>query len=351
MSSPSSQTILITGASGFVASHIIHAFLEAGYKVRGTVRSSSSIEKVKAAQGPLSSNLTFYIVPDLASPPSAYAEAIKGVSGVIHTASPFILTPKDVRADLLEPAINGTTNVLKAAAEYAGPQLKRVVITSSFASIFDLSKGYRPGYVYTEKDWNPATYDEAANSTDGSFAYCASKPLAEHAAWNWMSANPEVGFTLATICPPWVFGPSLNTITNLGHLNESTETIWKLINGSSKTVPPIDFGGFADVRTNAQAHLKAYEKDEAAGERFLVGQHFDYQSAADAIREAIPELRGRVSEGTPGSGLDFKDTVYTPDGSKAEKVLGIKYIDLKKCMVDTAADLLAAEKRLGWKAE
>jgi nucleoside-diphosphate-sugar epimerase len=350
MASPSSQTILITGASGFVASHLIHAFLEAGYNVRGTIRSPSSIEKIKAAQGPLSSRLSFSIVPDLSSPPSAYEDAVKGVSGIVHSASPFVMTPKDVKSELLEPAINGTKNVLEAAAQYGGPELKRVIITSSFASILDLSKGYRPGYVYTEKDWNPATYDEAANSDNGGFAYCASKGLAEHAAWDWLSAHPEVTFSLTTICPPWIFGPSLNTITNLDHLNESTEAIWKLINGSTKSIPAIDFGGFADVRTIGQAHLKAFEIEEAGGERFLVGLHFDYQSAADAIREAIPELKDRVPEGTPGSGLNFQETLYTPDGSKAEKVLGIKYIDLKTSMVDTATGLVAAEKRLGWKA-
>ncbi|CZR51381.1 related to flavonol reductase/cinnamoyl-CoA reductase [Phialocephala subalpina] len=330
MASPSSQTILITGASGFVASHLIHAFLEGGYNVRGTIRSPSSIEKIKAAQGPLSSRLSFSIVPDLSSPPSAYEDAVKGVSGIVHSASPFVMTPKDVKSELLEPAINGTKNVLEAAAQYGGPELKRVIITSSFASILDLNKGYRPGYVYTEKDWNPATYDEAANSDNGGFAYFT--------------------FSLTTICPPWVFGPSLNTITNLDHLNESTEAIWKLINGSTKSIPPIDFGGFADVRTVGQAHLKAFEIEEAGGERFLVGLHFDYQSAADAIREAIPELKDRVPEGTPGSGLNFQETLYTPDGSKAEKVLGIKYIDLKTSMVDTATGLVAAEKRLGWKA-
>ncbi|KAF8854346.1 NAD(P)-binding protein [Acephala macrosclerotiorum] len=350
MASPSSQTILVTGASGFVASHIIHTFLSAGYKVRGTIRSPSSIDKIKAAQGPLSSRLSFSVVPDLSSPPSAYKEAVRGVSGIIHSASPFVLTPKDVKTELLDPAINGTKNVLEAAAEFGGTELKRVVITSSFASILDLSKGYRPGYVYTEKDWNPATFDEAAKSDDGSFAYCASKGLAERAAWDWVSAHPNVTFSLSTICPPWIFGPSLNTITNLDHLNESTEAIWKLINGSSKTIPQVDFGGFADVRTVGEAHLKAFEVEEAAGERFLVGQHFDYQSAADAIREAFPELKDRVPEGKPGSGWNFQETLYTPDGSKAEQVLGIKYVDLKTSMVDTAAGLVAAEKRLGWKA-
>ena len=63
---------------------------------------------------------------------------------------------KDVKNDLLLPAIKGTTEVLKAVKAY-GPTVKRVVVTSSFASISEVTKGDRPGYVYTEKDWNPVS--------------------------------------------------------------------------------------------------------------------------------------------------------------------------------------------------
>ena len=141
-----------------MAAHLIHEFLDAGYNVRGTLRSTSSIPKIQAAQGDLSSRLTFAIIPDI-SAPGAFDEAAKGVSGIIHSASPFIIAPKDNESELLQPAIRGTVNVLEAAAKV--PDLSRVVITSSFAAILDMSKGYRPGYIYTEKDWNPATYAEA----------------------------------------------------------------------------------------------------------------------------------------------------------------------------------------------
>lgn len=60
----------------------------------------------------------------------------------------------DVTKDLLTPAIKGTTEILKSAQKY-GPSVKRVVVTSSFASVVDLSQGNRPGYAYSEKDWNP----------------------------------------------------------------------------------------------------------------------------------------------------------------------------------------------------
>ncbi|KAH8802452.1 hypothetical protein F5884DRAFT_471759 [Xylogone sp. PMI_703] len=343
MAAPSSQTVLVTGASGFVASHIIAAFLKAGYNVRGTLRSPSAIPSILAAQGldEQSNRLTFSIVTDMTAP-HAFDEAVKGVSAVMHTASPFVLEPKDIEADLLIPAIKGTTGLLESAATHAGPQLSRVVITGSFACILDLSQGYRPGYTYTEKDFNPATYKEAAESKDGGFSYCASKALAEKAAWDWIAEHkPQFGLTV--ICPPWIFGPSINPIKNLDRLNESTEAIWKLVN--AKSIPPTDFAGFCDVRDAAAAHLRAFETSEAAGKRLLTGSHFDYQTAADLLREELPELRNRIPEGVKGAGI--QEQVYQLDGSNATKVLGLEYTPLKVTMRDTVVQLLEAEKKLG----
>lgn len=86
------------------------------------------------------------------SSPDAYKDVFQDaedITAVIHTASPFYLTFEKPE-DLLLPAINGTRNLLHAI-KYGAPQVKRVVITSSFASIHDPSKGIRPGYVYSEK--------------------------------------------------------------------------------------------------------------------------------------------------------------------------------------------------------
>ena len=76
-----SQTVLVTGASGFIAAHVIEAFLNAGFKVRGTVRSESTAKKVRAAHQKHQDALSFAIVGDI-SAPSAFDEAVKGVDGV-----------------------------------------------------------------------------------------------------------------------------------------------------------------------------------------------------------------------------------------------------------------------------
>jgi uncharacterized protein YbjT (DUF2867 family) len=78
------QPVLITGASGFLAAHVIEAFLKAGFKVRGTVRSAATAEKVRKVHKDAGENLSFVIVSDIAAP-HAFDEAVKGVDGVSIT--------------------------------------------------------------------------------------------------------------------------------------------------------------------------------------------------------------------------------------------------------------------------
>jgi nucleoside-diphosphate-sugar epimerase len=341
MPSASSQTVLVTGASGFVASHILKTFLAHEYNVRGTVRSQSAADSVKKTHPQYANQLSFAIVPDIAAP-NAFEEASKGMSGIIHTASPFFFAVTDNEKDLLLPAIQGTINALEAAAK--NPTVKRVVITSSFAAILDPMKGYRPGYTYTENDWNPVTYESAKTEPNAPVAYVASKKLAEKAAWDWMEQH-KPNFSLTTLCPPWILGPLLNTPSSMSKLNESSEVMYNLINGSQNEIPATDFAAFADVRDVAQAHLLSYELDTAIGQRFIIaGGKFSYQSVADYIRKSIPELRNATPEGNPGAGE--KEETYCADGIKAEKVLGLKYTSLEATSVDTAWALVKMEKKL-----
>ncbi|KAK0702174.1 hypothetical protein B0H67DRAFT_595244 [Lasiosphaeris hirsuta] len=339
MASPSEQTILVTGANSYVAGHIIKLALEKGYYVRGTVRSESSTAKVRDNFSDYAARLSFGIVPDIARPElyeSAFASPSAPITGVINVAAPFTLKVEDNRRDLLDPAIGGATAVLEAAKRF-GPSVRRVVNTSSFAAINDLGQGTRPGYTYSEKDWNPMGYEEAANA-DAVAAYCASKALAERAMWDWVEAEKPT-FTLATINPPWVFGPHVGGLADTKHLNESSHLLFSII--GAQDIPGFDFGGFVDVRVLAEAHLAAFEKDEAGGQRFLVGTQFNYQSVVDSVREDLPELKNRLPAGQPGT----KPVAYAIDGSKAEKVLGISYIPLSESMKDSFQEFLDVEKR------
>jgi nucleoside-diphosphate-sugar epimerase len=331
--------ILVTGASGFVATHVISVFLAAGYRVRGTVRSEAKAKSTAAIFPQYTSQLSFVIVPDI-STPNAFDEAVKGVDGVIHTASPFVLNVKDNKTDLLDPAINGTLNILNAVHQYA-PTVKRVVITSSFASILDLSKGNRPGYTYTDADWNPATYDEALASSDGAFVYCASKKLAEEAAWSFVRTKSP-GFSLATICPPMVYGPAIQPVESLKSLNTSSEDIYRFMNGSTEKVGLNGFWAYADVRDVAQAHLKAFEHKDG-GRFFVTGGNFTYKQVVATLNTVDGIDKTRVAKDDPE--LVWPE-VYKVDNSKSRRELGIEFKSIQESIRDTAEQLLRLEKKL-----
>ena len=87
---------------------------------------------------------------------------------MLHTASPFHFNVDDPVKDFLDPAIKGTTGILKSIKAYA-PSVKRVVITSSFAAIVN---GKQHPSVYSEANWNPITWEEGLNHAN---VYRASK--------------------------------------------------------------------------------------------------------------------------------------------------------------------------------
>lgn len=133
--------------------------------------------------------------------PDAFDKAVISdppFEAVIHTASPFHYNVTDSKKDMLDPAVIGTTGILKAIKKSA-PTVKRVVITSSFAAILDVNRA--PGYEYSEKDWSPITEQEALeNPMNG---YRASKTLAERAAWEFVERE-KPNFTLTTVGSPCV---------------------------------------------------------------------------------------------------------------------------------------------------
>jgi nucleoside-diphosphate-sugar epimerase len=339
------ETILISGANGFVAANIIKELLTNGYAVRGQVRSEASADKVKKAHASYAgNNLSIVIAKDITAP-GAFDEAVKGVHGIFHTASPFVLDAKDFDKELFDPAVDGTLSILRSAKAY-GAEVKRVVITSSFASVVDFAAGLNPGKVYTEADWNPMTREEA-KAAGPVAGYLTSKALAERAAWDFV-ANEKPHFTLATVCPPMVYGPIAQDFDSMHKLNESSEDFYNLFNGSKTEVPGTGFWAYADVRDLALAHRLAYEKPEAAGQRFLITTSgYSYQKFVDIIKEKFPELANKVPAKANPANEAFPDGVYKLDNRKAREVLGIKFRPMEETVVDAVKYLQGLEKKLG----
>ncbi|QYT06291.1 Epimerase domain-containing protein [Trichoderma simmonsii] len=327
------QIVLVTGASGFIAAHVVEAFLKKGYNVRGTVRSEKTAEEVRKTHSKYAEQLSFAIVPNI-SAANAFDEAVKGVDGIIHTASPFILNATDFEKELLQPAIRGTTSILEAVQKY-NPSVSRIVVTSSFASVLDPMQGQRPGYVYKEADWNPITVEQA--NSNPVMAYLASKTFAERAVFDYVETN-KPSFTVATLCPPMVYGPIVHSVSDVKSLNTSSGDINRLIDGSEKDVPDTSFHAFADVRDLAEAHVLAFEKPEAAGQRYLVANSaYSYQQICDIIREKFPEQKDLTPKGNTGAPLP---PAYRLDTTKAVTELGLKFRPLQETIVDMVNSLM-----------
>ena len=159
--------ILVTGANGFIAAHCIARLLQSNLLVRGTVRSAAKAEATRAAlisAGIDVTNLELVAVPDLMDA-GEMASVMVDCDAVLHLASAFTYDakPGEFEEKLLLPAVRGTTAVCEAAAEHKC--VKKMVIMSSFAPVYDAAKGLQPGKVYTEEDWSPLSYEEGRDAT------------------------------------------------------------------------------------------------------------------------------------------------------------------------------------------
>ncbi|KAL1624977.1 Glycine-rich RNA-binding protein 2, mitochondrial [Diplodia seriata] len=328
--------VLLTGGSGFIATHVLAVLLSRGHSVVTTVRSREKAGQIrKANPGYSKDRLDFAIVKDIAVE-GAFDEAVKSdppFEAVIHTASPFHFNVTDVRKELLDPAIIGTTGILKSIQKSA-PTVKRVVITSSFAAIRHPFKGDWPEHTYSEADWNPMTLEQALENPGA--GYTASKLFAEQEAWKFVESE-KPNFTLATLAPPFVFGPVKPDLGSLSALNTSNQVISAFVQGKCKQgIPPTVAFIWTDVRDLALGHVLAVEKEEAGGKRFFfTAGYFTNKQVATIIWDRFPEYRDNLPDPDCEGGGFPPEGVYKVDNSQARRLLGSDFTLFEKCVVDT----------------
>lgn len=277
MSEGKEAPVLVTGATGFIALHIIQLLQREGYRVRGTVRSLTNKEKIKPLKG-LCPNAKYpleLVEADLTQD-AGWDEAVKGCKYCIHVASPFPNAPPKREEDLMIPAVEGTKRILRACAN-AG-SVKRIVLTSSISAVHGESSN-EEGRVYGEDDWS----DISSEDLD---AYGKSKTLAENAAWEFVrDLPPEQNMELVTINPSLVMGPSIS-----GVVCTSLELIKRLMDGSMPLIPRM-YIAICDVRDVALAHVRAMTEPKAANCRHLVtSAHLWLQDIAHILRNEFAPM-------------------------------------------------------------
>lgn len=336
-------SVFLSGATGYIAQHIAQDLVSHGYKVVGTVRSTEKGDRLKKNLG---SNFTYEIVKDIGVK-GAFDEALKAhpeVTVFLHTASPFHFNVQDVEKDLLNPAVEGTKNALSAIATHA-PQVTRVVVTSSYASIFTIEKDADSKNHFDEDSWNEITWEEA--KADPAHGYCGSKTFAEKAAWDFVK-NEKPHFKLSTVNPSYVFGPQAFSSEVTDTLNTSAEIINSVLKLKPDDEVPSVSGLYVDVRDVAKAHRIAFEKEDAAGQRLFTSstQRFHAQDILDIVNENFSQLKGKIPVGKPGSGTELTKGNASVNNDRTKKLLGFEFINLKKSVIDTIQQLLDVNKKL-----
>jgi dihydroflavonol-4-reductase len=330
---------VVTGASGYIAKHIVAQLLDEGWHVRGTVRQPDRGEEVRAAVRPvlrdprdLSERLSFATL-DLERD-EGWDEALAGADALVHTASPFpLVQPKDPDA-VIRPAVSGMRRALEAAAR-AG--VRRVVATSSVAAIME--GPLPPGRaVRDERDWTDP-------DTPGATPYVRSKTLAERAAWEVAEAR---GLALTTINPGFVIGPGLDR-----RIGTSLSVVQRLLQGRDPMLPNFGFS-CVDVRDVAAMHVAALDRPEAAGERIIGAERFLWFPEMGAILKAEYPDRRITTRTAPKLVVRllalFDPAVRSilPDlgrrrearSDKAARLLGVQFRDARQSLKDAAAFLV-----------
>lgn len=331
--------VLVTGATGFVGKWTIVRLLQAGYRVRGTIRAmkraAEVFRSVTTQVGREAASRLELVEADLLDD-RGWAEAMQGVDSVMHVAAAIRADePKD-QSLVIRPALEGTERVLKAA-HAAG--IKRFIMTSSIATV-----GYGHGHTSGRR-----VYDETHfTNLDGmkfTWAYCIGKTRAERLAWDFAKAN---GIDLTTIHPGAIIGPALDDDASI-----SIGLVSGLMDGSTPALPSNGFS-IIDVRDVADLHVAALEKPEASGQRYLATSDYTpFPEVARILQEAYPD-RKISNKSVPdwiikliaffgGPARQIINDIGNEkvfDGSKGEKLLGRKFLSAKDSILATAESVI-----------
>ena len=336
--------ILVTGATGYIASWVIKQLLEKGHTVHATVRDlnkKKSFAHLEKIANQSSGSLQLFQANLLE--PGSFDQAMQGCEVVLHMASPFVVTNyKDAVKDIIEPAVLGTENVLNSVN--STESVKRVVVTSSIASTYGDAIDIRQtaNNEFDESHWN-------TTSSEAHQPYPYSKVMAERKAWDMQKAQTR--WDLVCINPALVLGPSLTPSTQSG----SVEVLQQFANGMTLAGVPPMWNGIVDVRDVADAHLQAAFNPKAENRYIISGgtlsllemgkilrQHFGNKFPFP--RNQLPKAAFKLLGPFIGFSKSFVELnmgypIYF-NADKSKKDLGIHYRNIETSLVEHFQQLL-----------
>jgi len=332
--------VVVTGASGYIGSHIVANLLARGREVRATVRDSSDPERVDHLRAmPIGDGGSLEIVEMDLLDSESVNRAISGCREVIHTAAVVVLNAKNPQEKIVDPSVIGTRNVL-GAIDSAG-SVECLVHTSSTAAI--RPKNWVDGQVLTTETW-------ADDSNIDNNPYGLAKFSAERLVREWHDSKGNGAPRMVTINPCVVLGPPLSR----RHLRGSPSFVMTLLNREIPFVVPMHIS-IVDVRDVAEAHVRALTQGREAGRYLVVSGQMWFRDVARAVKAANPELKIPTRQ-VPYL-LSLVVSIFHPkislswarmhlgkrlfwDASPAERDLGMEWRSPKESLLDTVPPVL-----------
>lgn len=269
------DTVLVTGVSGFIGSHVAAKLLEKGFAVRGTVRNKNKGQKiVDALEANGSDTSRLELVEADLEKNAGWEDAVQGCRFIQHIASPFPLESPPDREALVPAARAGAQRVLEHGFSSGA---ERIVMTSSIVSMIG-QPGRGKKMVISENDWSDPEWKPLT-------AYPVSKTRAELSAWSYAKAQ-GVEDKLTTVCPGLVLGP--DTYNNSG---ASLGLLKAMFNGDFPMTPKVAYP-VIDIRDCASIHVAAMTAKGAGHRRLMAaGKTYWLSEISEILREAYPDAK------------------------------------------------------------
>lgn len=326
--------VLLTGATGYVGSHVLLDALRSGYNVRITARSAEKAQKVLSNPVVQSLNpgsrLTSVIVPDI-TVEGAFDEALQDITSVIHVGSPLPMPGADPLTDVYQPTVKGISNLLTSALRF--PSITRIVITSSIVA--NLSPMPDPNVTVTAASRVPLPAPETLNNVFEAYIFGKINEINNTDAF---VADQKPHFSIAHVIPGYIFGRNdLYPGDNEAFLTNSSNGIL-IASVTGNEVPNPVHKGFVHIKDLATLHLQVleYAPTEGSPRAFGACNPADYTLAYDYVAKAYPKA---TTEGVFSRGSI--PTLPAPyDSSETERVLGFQFRSFETAVVDAAGQFL-----------
>ncbi|OWB82919.1 oxidoreductase activity protein [[Candida] boidinii] len=327
--------VLVTGATGFISTHVLDRLLANGFEVVGTGRNEERIAtllrlfKKKYPDG----KLQFEKTSDI-SKLDAFDNALKNhpdIKYVAHLASPISPASKDatVKENFEIPAVNGVLGLFSGIKKY-GSQIEKVSMVSSMAACIQILPEHSD-VVYDETTWSDLALEMLAENP--LLGYMYSKKVAEKTAWDFIE-NEKPNFKLATFLPPLVVGPQVSEELVKDKFDGSNGNVFDFVDlkEGEEYTPAFPAILTVHVRDVAQAIIKPFGTDKLDGKRIItIESAYHTQEFIDKVHKFFPYVNGKMTVGKPGS----EGTLYKYDKSVSDKLLEQKYIPVDTQIIET----------------